>query len=491
MTVLPEPEIRTKPKPTGVDAKTDPALLTAGRYGTDDTISIFGANKTFEYILKTQGYSAEVLSELYPDVVPPEDARILSETANLRYVDPFRIRKLEQKTGHDIIAINTAWEEVVTPRSKRAPSHINKIKTSADSTEPAKALQLKEGLEVIADSVENLRDIILERALEWDSIPHMDQSHLLDALPTVVGRPFVHYAEMLQSDLFFAKFVYENSIIGKWSDATGNYHSATDMGLDGRKIEEAFCNKVGIKNMKAAAQIPGREYMMDIYYVLLRFAETSRNIADYIRWGRGSDVSIFNFPLGDKGSSAMPHKDAKGGNPRAEEQTGSLDNYMRGVMAAAMSSCSMDYARDLTGSAVDRINTEDSFKFLDHSVRNLAGVVYKLIIVPERCEERVTRSYGVVTSPRFLAYLTDSRKPNAMPRSEAHDLIGQLATQAYSNKKMFVDVLLKNEEICNRIPKEDILKMADPFTYIGQSREIIHDVYDAYHGKKTFSSFCS
>jgi len=476
----------TEPKSRGVGHDTDPALLTAGRYGTDDTIRIFGDERTFEYILRVQATAIQVLSDLYPAVIPPEDARVLVDAANLEHINPSRIRELEAKGEHDIIAINNAWEEVVSPISRGAASHINKLRTSADTTESAKALQLKDGLHVIADSVENLRDITLERAVEWVEVPHMDQSHLYDAVPAVAGRTFVHYAEMLQSGLNFLRNTHDNSLFGKWADATGNYHSAVSMGLDGRRIEKEFCSRLGLRRMKAPAQVPGREYLMDVYYTIERIAETIGNLAHYIRMGRGDDTGIFSFPRGKKGSSAMPHKDAKGGNPIAEEQAESLANYTRGVMVTAMSSCRMDYARDLSGSASDRINLEDTFKFADHVIRKMANVTHKLILNEERSRERVTRSYGVVTSPQFLNYLTDPRRTGVpMPRSEASDLVARLATEAYDERRQFAEVLLEDEAITSRISEDEIREMADPLGYMAESSEIVRNVHSHLHGKRT------
>jgi len=220
-------EQKTEPRPLKTKGiELDPKDLAAGRYGTAEMVFIWGAERTMAYQLSVQGQAALTLSRLHPDIVPPEHAREISERANLEYVSPNRIREIEDKTGHDIIAVNTALEEKLSPE---AGTHVNKFKTSADTTQPARALQLKSSLEIIASSVENLRDIVIEKAIEWREVPHMDGTHLYDALPTVAGRPLAHYAEMLQSGLDFLGFVYEKSIKGKWGDATGNHHSAVSI----------------------------------------------------------------------------------------------------------------------------------------------------------------------------------------------------------------------------------------------------------------------
>jgi adenylosuccinate lyase len=197
------------------------------------------------------------------------------------------------------------------------------------------------------------------------------------------------------------------------------------------------------------------------------------------------NIFINANPKKKKGSSAMPHKDAKNGNPTAEEQVMSVRNYLMGNMTTALSNCEMPYARDLAASSNSRINLEDGFKFLDHGTRRLANVVYWLGLREDRTKERVERSYGVVTSQKVMTFLTDHRKTqNPMTRSEAHDLMGELATYAWQNKIPFVDVLLKNEQVTKRIDEKTLREITNPLNYTGQSKEIVQTIYDKYHNKK-------
>jgi adenylosuccinate lyase len=131
---------------------------------------------------------------------------------------------------------------------------------------------------------------------------------------------------------------------------------------------------------------------------------------------------------------------------------------------------------------------EDAFKWGDFVIRRLANLVYKLQPVEERCRERVYCSYGAPTSQQVMNYVTDKTKTNnPMPRSEAHDLIGRLATQAYDSKTLFRDVVLDCPEINSRLDRDTIIQITDPTNYIGNSREIIENVYAKYHGKKTLA----
>jgi adenylosuccinate lyase len=477
----------TLPKPRKPKEYTfNPADLAAGRYGTYEMVQLWGPERTFEYSLRTQAEALLLLSKHYPDIVSIAEAEEVSAKANIQTVNPDRIRELEEKGSHDVIAINTALEEKV---SREAGSHINKARTSADTTETAKALQLKKSLEVIANSIENLRDVLIEKALLWIDVPHIDQTHNYDALPTVAGRAFAHYAEMLQSDLDFIKFVYNFSIKGKWGDATGNHHSATTLGIDGMKLQEEYCKKLGIGFMIAAAQVPGREFEADIAYALARTGETLNNIAKYIRKGRGDDMNIFLYvnPKKKKGSSAMPHKDSKNGNPTTEEQNSSFRNYILGNLVTAMANCEMDYGRDLNNSANNRINLEDGFKFADHAIRTLAETIYYIKLKEERCKERIERSYGCTTAEQAMTYLTDKRYvSNPLTRHEAHELIAGLATAAWESKTQFRQVLIESDEVRSLLSEQKIMELTDPLFFIGQSKEIIREIANLYHGRKIF-----
>jgi len=470
------------------DYDPDPATLAAGRYGTPEMVEIWGADKTFDYCLKVQGQSAITLSRLRPDIIPSSIADVMMSKASIKFVSPARIRRLEREGSHDIIAINTAWEEVLPSEAK---PYINSFRTSADSTDTAKPLQIKDSLEVIADSVENLRDIAIEKSVKWRDKPFMDKTHLYDAMPTVAGRPLAHYVENISKGLELLKFVYDNSLVGKWGDATGNHHAATLAGVDGLALQKEYCKDLGLGYSIAPAQVPALEFQLDVAYAITRITESVNNLAIFIAEGRGDDINVFinTSPQKKKGSSAMPHKDAKNGNPTAEEQFMSVRNYMAGNFVTSLMNCQMPYARNLSASSNSRINLEDGFKYLDHALRGLAKTLYWIELNEERSTERVLRSRGLVRSGQVLTYLTSPTltNNNPMPRSEAHELLGRIATDSYKNKTMFIDGLLKEPEVTSRLDEETLKKITDPLQYIGQSKEIVVAVAEKYYRQKTLA----
>jgi|GEM_PF-701567 len=479
----------TLPRPSGVDKIKDADKLLVKRYGTDDTIRIAGAEQNIEYILKTQAASIEVL--YHKGVIPKEERDVLLKTANLNYVKPDRVRQIEEQTDHDIIAVNTAWEEQVRKLNEKAASHIHKFRASADATESQWALQAKDFLENYSFSLENLRDIIIEKAVseEWFNTPHVIKTHGFDAAPSVAGRPLIFYAESIQQGIDLLEYFYKNSTVGKWGDAIGCHHSAKSGGLDGIETQEEYCRRLGIGHMIAPAQIVSREFHTDIVYGIARTQGTIANLSQYLLDERDQDCLTMKVPRKRKGSSSLPLKDAMGGNPIKEEQAKSSFKRALGDLMTSAASIEFKYGRDLTNSASNRVLFEELYKMSDHTARRMTGAVYELILIPERCIERFDRTYGTTTSENVMNYLIDPRKTDKpLGRKEAHQLASDLAKEAYDKKIQYKDLCLGDERIKSRFDEKTIVEMTDPFKFIGESQKQIEMIFDEYHGKKSVPS---
>jgi adenylosuccinate lyase len=118
-------------------------------------------------------------------------------------------------------------------------------------------------------------------------------------------------------------------------------------------------------------------------------------------------------------------------------------------------------------------------------MRKVAETVYYTELKENRSVERVLRSRGCVTSPQILTALT-SHPTNPMAWSDAHNLVGKCAEEAWNHEKMFYDVLLTKPEITSRITSSELKELTDPLKYIGKSKEIIRTVFAKYWGQSLY-----
>src|SRR5206468_5589114 len=104
------------------------------------------------------------------------------------------------------------------------------------------------------------------------------------------------------------------------------------------------------------------------------------------------------FAVGQKGSSAMPHKR----NPVVCEQICGLARVVRANAQAAFEDIALWHERDISHSSVERIILPDSTVLTDYLLSKTAELVDKLLAYPERMRRNLEMTRGLVFSGQLL-----------------------------------------------------------------------------------------
>src|SRR5438128_8965033 len=100
------------------------------------------------------------------------------------------------------------------------------------------------------------------------------------------------------------------------------------------------------------------------------------------------------FALGQKGSSAMPHKR----NPVTCEQISGLARVVRSNTQAAYENVALWHERDISHSSVERIILPDSTTLLDYMLNKTTNLIETMFIYPERMLANLESTGGLVFS---------------------------------------------------------------------------------------------
>jgi adenylosuccinate lyase len=467
----------------GGDKSTSPVGV---RYGRPRMTEIWGGEggetPTVRYITYVEKAWTRALSNLYPEKYPRQLADEIEQKCIPENILISEVRKKEGTQHHREEATFATMREAV---SQEAGNLIHLLLTSADDTETQKALQIKDSLEILIPSLEETRDVGVKRAYEWGikkGLKGMQVTHKMDALAEAFGRPLIWYSRIMDKT---AQRLFEDLneyIVGKFSDMTGNYHSATALKLDGMKLEEESCRLLGIAPWWGASQITPREFYSFIVHDVANACYNLENMMDWIAELRGSARSELQEPKteGQIGSSTAPHKDLRGGNPISEERTGSISARMQGNVTTMDRTVNMPYARNLKGSLSDRITLGETFVLADYACGLAKNMLERIQPDEYGIEEGLERSYRVTTAQRFMNILID----NGMNRDDARRLSTRLAAQAFITRTSYTDILLGDSEEALEIAKyltpDQIREYSDPRTYLGESAKIIQMAYDEF-----------
>jgi adenylosuccinate lyase len=155
------------------------------------------------------------------------------------------------------------------------------------------------------------------------------------------------------------------------------------------------------------------------------------------------------FSPGQKGSSAMPHKR----NPVLSENLTGLARLVRAAVVPALENVALWHERDISHSAVERVEAPDATIALDFALARLTQLVDKLVVYPERMRANLDSLGGLVDSQRVLLALTQA----GMSREAAYAAVQRNAMAAWRGEGRFAENLKQDKEVSKHLaaPKID------------------------------------
>src|SRR5947208_3079929 len=174
----------------------------------------------------------------------------------------------------------------------------------------AVALEIKNEL---GPALEKLRNVLAQKATEWDKIIKIGRTHLADATPLRLGQEIGGFAYQLQLSMQRAARAMEaifELAAGGTAVGTGiNTHPEF-----GRRVAEVLHKETGIPFIEARNHFEAnaqRDGLVECHGQLRTIAVTLFNVTNNIRWlGSGPRCAFYEVKLPDRqpGSSIMPGK---------------------------------------------------------------------------------------------------------------------------------------------------------------------------------------
>jgi adenylosuccinate lyase len=378
----------------------------------------------------------------------PEDA--LARIRGRARVSAPRIDEIEATTRHDVIAFLTNLEEAIGADSR----YVHMGLTSSDVVDTGLALQLQRASELLREGLERYRAALRTLALRHRHTLCVGRTHGIHAEPMVFGlKAALWYAEAGRN-LERLQRAQVAVRVGKLSGAVGTFaHVDPD-------VEEEACRLLGLQAAPISNQIVQRDRHAEFATTLAITAASLEKVATEIRALQRTETLEAEepFAVGQKGSSAMPHKR----NPVSCEQVCGLARLVRTNALAAMENVALWHERDISHSSVERVILPDSTCLVDYMLHQMTRIVDGLQVYPERMRENMERSYGLLYSQRVLLKLTDK----GLPRQKAYEMVQRNAMIAWRERTAFRDLLAADPEVMTHLSRPELDACFDPAWYL-------------------------
>jgi len=356
-------------------------------------------------------------------VVPAADFKTMKAGAEAWLADlkglVERQKELEKTLNHDVIGFTTAVAEKINGPASRW-FHFGL--TSSDVTDTAFAVQLVQSADILIRDVAELRTVVGRRAKEHQFTPCIGRSHGIHAEPTTFG---------LKLALMFDEFgraqerlttARRSAAVGKLSGAVGTSAHVSPA------VEETVCERLGLRAAPIATQVIQRDIHAEFMNALALVGASIERWAVEFRHLQRTEVLETEepFAMGQKGSSAMPHKR----NPITWERLTGLARVLRGNAVAALENVALWHERDISHSSVERIIFPDSCTLLDYMLGLLIRLMDGLAVYPENMKRNLGLSLGMWNSQTVLLALI--RK--GLTREQAYELVQRNAMKTWEVK---------------------------------------------------------
>lgn len=411
------------------------------RYMPEDLAQIWSEENMFRTWLRVELETCRVLAA--KGWIPKESMDTIEKKADFSVE---RIKEIENITHHDLIAFTTSVAEFVGPDSR----YIHWGLTSTDVVDTARGLQLKQASEKILTAIDDLRKAIGERAHEHRKTLMMGRTHGVHAEVTTFGLKLAVWYDEMRRNRERMERAAETVTVGKLSGAVGTFaHLDPD-------VEATVCERMGLKPAPISTQTLQRDRHAEYISTIAIIGSSLDKFATEIRHLQRTEVREAEepFAVGQKGSSAMPHKR----NPVKCEQVSGLSRLLRGYAVTALENVALWHERDISHSSAERVILPDATSLLCYMLRAMTKIISRLVVYPERMLKNIELTRGLAYSGQLLLDLT--RK--GVVREDAYRWIQRCAMKVWDEEKDFLQALQEDPDVAQVLTPEEIRSVVNP-----------------------------
>ena len=413
------------------------------RYSRPEMVNIWSQETKFKIWFEIEAHACDAMANL--GLIPKENAAAVWKAKNADF-DVNRINEIEETTKHDVVAFLTHLAEHIGSEEAR---FVHQGMTSSDVLDTCLSIQLAKASDLLIKDIDKLLAALKRRAFEHKMTIRIGRSHGIHAEPTTMGLTFARFYAEMDRNLKRMEVAKEEISTGALSGAVGTFAN-----LD-PAVEEYVCKKLNLIPETISTQIIPRDRHAAFFSTLALIASSIENIATEIRHMQRTEVLEAEefFSVGQKGSSAMPHKR----NPVLTENLTGLARLIRMSVIPALENVTLWHERDISHSSVERNIAPDTTVNLDFALDRLTSVIENLVIYPDNMLKNMNKFRGLLMSQRVLLALTQA----GATREDAYKLVQRNAMKVWEENKDFQLELMSDKDVRSLLTEDDIREKFD------------------------------
>ena len=391
-------------------------------------------------------------------------ARLRKLAAEFSLTDAARVKEIEQRTNHDVKAVEYYIKERLhdDPGLGPALEFVHFACTSEDINNLAYGLILEQARrDVLLPQLHALASTLRGLAQVHADQPMLSRTHGQTASPTTLGKEFANVIARLERQM---RQIAAIEICGKINGAVGNYnaHVVSYPDVDWPARARRFVEGMGLIFNPYTTQIEPHDYVAELADAVRRtntiFIDLCRDLWGYIALGYFKQ----RVTDGEVGSSTMPHKINPIDFENAEGNFGIANALFEHFSAKLPIS---RWQRDLTDSTVLRA-LGSAFGHTQVALDSLTKGLAKLSVNPEQLQTDLDNAWEVLAE----AVQTVMRRHGLPEPYEQLKALTRGHGISAESMRAFIDTLPLPD------PDKQRLRALTPAGYIGLAAILARDI---------------
>src|SRR5262245_38724274 len=329
----------------------------------------------------------------------------------------------------------------------------------------AAVLQVREGLKIVEQDIDELRRILAKMATKYRDTPMAGRTHLQQALPITFGYKVAIWLAIFDRHAERLEQLKPRVLVGEFAGAAGTLASLGGKGLE---VQKAFCEELGLRVPVSTWHVARDGLAETINRLGLITGCLGKTALDIMIMASTEVAEVYEpFVKGRGASSTMPQKR----NPISSELMLATAKAVRQHAGLMLDASIQDFERATGPWHAEWIAVPESFVLTAGCLHQAKFALGGLIVDEAQMAKNLDISRGLIVAEAVMMGLAPQ-----LGRQEAHDVVYDACRRANEQHISLKDALSSDPKVTSGIDSATIDRLTAPGNYLGLAPEMVDRV---------------
>lgn len=429
-------------------------------FSTPEMTRVFSPENQLRAMMRFECALASALED--KGLAQPGSAAVIEAMCDAKFVNRDLMASDAKSSGNIAIPFVQQLTEAVNARDQGAARSIHLGATSQDVLDSALVLQMREGLELIANEIQRLDAALVRQVKDHRSTILAGRTWMQTGPPTTLGLKLAGSLSALRRSRSRLEAARDRTLVLQFGGAVGTQAA---LGRAAQAVTTNLAHSLTLREPDLPWHTQ-RDSLVELVEVL---ALVTGSLAKF-----AGDIALLMQPevgeasesrtAGKGGSSTMPHKH----NPVACAAVVAVHARIPGLVATMLHAMPQQHERGLGLWQAEWETVPEVFRLAAASLSYALEIAEHLEVDRERIRANLDAQLGLPLSEAVSVALSQK-----IGRREAHAVLRDISGRAAAEARHLSDVLKESPAVTQHLSSSDIDRLCDPREYLGSSDRFI------------------